>query len=80
MVVAQVVNGIGDATKWAELFAGIGSWSWVARRMAMEVGIAVECNDDVSEAYRRNHPEVPCFTAELLNFEWVPPVSVPLKA
>ena len=78
-VVARVANGITDATLWAELFAGIGSWSWVARRMGVEVGIAVECNDDASDTFRLNHPEVPCFTGEVKNYEWVARLNEPLQ-
>ena len=76
---SRVANGITDATKWAELFAGIGSWSWAARRMGVEVGIAVECNDDVSDTFRLNHPKVPCFTGEVKNYEWVAQLSEPLQ-
>ena len=78
-VVARVANGITDAIKWAELFAGIGSWSWAARRMGVEVGTAVECNDDVSDTFRLNHPKVPSFTGEVKNYEWVAQLSEPLQ-
>ena len=78
-VVARVANGITDATLWAELFAGIGSWSWAASRMGVKVGIAVECNDDVSDTFRLNHPEVPCFTGEVQNYGWVAQLSEPLQ-
>ena len=78
-IVTRIANGINDVTQWAELFAGIGSWSWAARRMGVEVAIAVESNDDVSENFRLNHPKVPCFTGEVKNYEWVSRLSEPLQ-
>ena len=78
-VVAQVVNGMEDAATWAELFAGLGSWSWAAQRMGLDVSIAVELDKVVSETFCHNHPTIPCFQGEVANFEWIPDISEPLQ-
>ena len=47
--VTQVVNDHQKTSEWAELFAGLGSWSWSAQRFGLSLSVAVETDDDVCD-------------------------------
>ena len=75
-LVVPVVNDVQDAEAWVELFSGVGSWTWAAQRMGLQIAVAVDVNDDVSDLFRRNHPDVPHFNGDVSDLNWVPSIPV----
>ena len=69
-LVAPVLNDPATDAGWAELFAGLGSWSWAAKTLGIQMWASVEANPYVAEAFNVNH-ELQCHAIEVSNWTWV---------
>ena len=68
-LVAPVLNDPASDAGWAELFAGIGSWSWAAKTLGIQMWASVESNPLVASAFNLNH-ELKCQAIEVINWTW----------
>ena len=60
-LVAPVLNNPATDAGWAELFAGLGSWSWAAQTLGIQIWASVEANPLVAEAFTAS-PSCPAFS------------------
>ena len=55
----------GDGRAAADLFCGIGGWTWALRLLGYHVLVALDSDKRVLKHYRRNHPGVDAFCFNL---------------
>ena len=68
--VAQSLQHISGL--WAEVYAGLGSWSFAAESLGLRITTAVEMDPVAAEAYTLNHPKTPLHCGPVISTAWIP--------
>ena len=69
--VVQIWNHPDESSEWADVFAGLGAWTWAAGLLQIPVVTSVEAEPRVAQALNMNH-DVRCCTFDVGNLSWVP--------